>query len=113
MCMGRHPALWKRASSVVICKPGKDSYIELKAYRSISLLSCMGTVVEEVAAELLSEEAQGRGLLSDGQFRSRKGLSAIDAGAIMVDRAHAAWTNGHTTGVLLMHIKAAFMSVAK
>jgi len=31
----------------------------------------------------------------------------------MVDRAHAAWTNGHITGVLLMDIKAAFPSVAK
>jgi hypothetical protein len=31
----------------------------------------------------------------------------------MVDRAHAAWTNGHITGVLLMDIKAAFPRVAK
>jgi hypothetical protein len=31
----------------------------------------------------------------------------------MVDRAHAAWTNGHITGVLVMDIKAAFPSIAK
>jgi hypothetical protein len=31
----------------------------------------------------------------------------------MVDRALAAWTNGHITGVLLMNIKEAFLSVAK
>jgi hypothetical protein len=31
----------------------------------------------------------------------------------MVDRAYAAWTHGHITGVLLMDIKAAFPSVAK
>jgi len=31
----------------------------------------------------------------------------------MVDRARAAWKNGHTTSVLLMEIKAAFPSVAK
>jgi len=58
---------------VVIRKPGKDDYTKLKAYRSISLLSCMGKVVEKVAAELLSEEAQRRGQLSDRQFGSRKG----------------------------------------
>jgi len=110
---GRHPAVWKRASGVVIRKPGKDDYTQLKAYRSISLLSCMGKVVEKVVAELLSEEAERRGLLSDGQFGSRKGQSAVDAAAIMVDRAHAALTNGHITGVLLMDIKAAFPSVAK
>jgi hypothetical protein len=31
----------------------------------------------------------------------------------MVDRAHAAWTNGHIPGMLLMDIKAAFPRVAK
>jgi len=53
ICTGRHPAVWKRASHVVIRKPGKDHYTKLKAYRSISLLSCMGKVVEKVAVELL------------------------------------------------------------
>jgi len=54
-----------QASGVVIGKPGKDNYSNLKAYRSISLLICMGKVVEKVATELLSEEAECRGLLSD------------------------------------------------
>jgi len=31
----------------------------------------------------------------------------------MVNKAHAPWTNGHITGMLLMDIKAAFPSVAK
>jgi len=73
----------------------------------------MGKVVEKVAAELLSEEAERRRLQSDGHFGSRKVRAAIDAAAIMVNRAHAAWTNGHITGVLHMDIKAAFPSVAK
>jgi len=110
---GRHPAVWKRASGVVIRKPGKDDYTKLKPYRSISLLSCNGKLDEKVAAELLSEEAERRGLLINGQFGSRTGWSAIDAAAITVDRAHAACTNGHITGVLLMVINAAFPSVAK
>jgi len=97
----------------VIRKPGKDDYTQLKAYRSILLLSCMRKAVEKVVAQLLSEEAEIRGLLSDGQSGSRKGRSAIDAAAIMVDRAHAAWKNGHITGVLLMDIKAAFPSLTK
>jgi hypothetical protein len=70
---GRHPAVWKRASGVVIGKPGKDNYTKLKAYRSISPLSCKGKVVEKVAAKLQSEEAERRGLLSDGHFGNRKG----------------------------------------
>jgi len=49
----RHPSVWNRARGVVIRKPGKADYTQLKAYRSISLLSCMGKVVEKVVAELL------------------------------------------------------------
>jgi len=109
----RHPAVWKWASEVVIRKPGKDDYTKFKAYCSISLLSCMGKVIEKVVAELLAEEAEQRGLLSDGQFGSRKRRSAIDAAAIMVHRAHAARREGSVAGVFLMDIKAAFPSVGR
>ena len=109
----RHPAMWKRASGVVIRKPGKDDYTKLKVYRSISLLSCLGKVVEKVVAELLAEEAERRGLLRDGQYGSRKRWSAIDSAAVMVDRAHPAWREGSIADVLLMDIKAAFPSVGR
>jgi len=111
--MGRHPAVQTRASSVVIRKPGKDKSTMLKAYRSISLHSWMGKVVEKVAAELPLKEPESSGLLSDRQFRSRKGRSAIDAAAIMLDRAHAAWTSVYITGVLLMDNDVALPRVAK
>jgi len=111
--MGIHPAVWKRASRVVIRKPRKDDNTKLKAYRTISLLICMGKLVEKVAAELLSEDPERRGLKNDRQFGSREGWSGIDAAAIMVDSAHAAWTNGHMTGMLLMDIKVVFPSVVK
>ena len=80
---GCHPAVWKCASWVVIRKPGKEYYIKLKSYRTISLLSCMGKVFEKVVTELVSDEAERRALVSDGQFGSRKNRSGIDAAAIM------------------------------
>jgi len=110
---GRYSAVWMRARGVEFRKHGKDDYTKVKAYGAISLLSCMGKVVENVVAELSSEEAERSGPLSDGQFGSRKGQSAIDAVATIVDRAHAAWTHSHITGVLLMDIKAAFPTMAK
>jgi len=110
---GRHPAMWKRASGVVLCKPGKDDDTKLKAYHSISLLSSLGKVVEKVVAELLAEVAKRRGLLSHSQYGSRRRRSAIDAAAVMVDRAHAAWGEGSIAGVLLMDIKAAFPSMGR
>ena len=113
ICKERHPAVWKGASGVVIRKPGKANYMKLKASSSISRLSCMGNGVEKVVAELLSEDCERRGLLRESQFRSTKRWSAIIAVAIMVYRAHATWTNGQITGMLLMGIKAAFPAMGK
>jgi len=73
----------------------------------------MGKVVEKVVAELLAGEADRRGLLSDGQNGRRQRRSAIDAAAIMVDRAHMVRRNGQISGVLLMDSKAAFPSVGR
>jgi len=50
---GRHPALWKRARSVVMFKPGKDDYTTITAYNFILPLNCMGNVVEIVGTGLL------------------------------------------------------------
>jgi hypothetical protein len=57
--------------------------MKLKAYRTISVLSCMGQGVEKVVVELLSEEAEPRGVLSDGQFGNRQRRSAIDTAVVL------------------------------
>jgi hypothetical protein len=57
ICTVSHTVVWKRASGLVIHNCGKDDYMQLKVYCSISLLGCMGKVVENVVAELLSEDA--------------------------------------------------------
>jgi hypothetical protein len=75
---------------MVIRKLRQEDYTKLKLYRTIPLLSCIGTVVEKVVAELLSSEAERRALLCDSQFGSRKKRSCIDAAAITLDRVHSA-----------------------
>jgi len=111
--MGRHPAVWKHTSGVVILNPETEDYTKLKQYRTISLLSCIGKVVEYIVVELLFDDAEKTALLSDGQFGSRKKTSAIDAAASMVGRAQDVWNQDIMTGVLLKDIKAAFPSVAR
>jgi hypothetical protein len=111
--MGLHRTVWKPVSGVGFLKRGKEDYTKLKLSRTISQLSCIGKVVEMIVAELLSEEADIRALVSNGQFDSRQKRSPIEAAAIMVDRAHSAWKEDIITGVLLTDIKAAFRSVAR
>jgi hypothetical protein len=71
--MGRHPALWKQISEEVFRKPGKDDDMKPKAYRSISLQSCMGQVVEKVVADTVLEEAERRGLLHQDNLGAGRG----------------------------------------
>lgn len=58
ICTERHLALWKWVTGVVIRKPGKEDYMKLRDYHSVSQQSCMKTVVMKVNAKLLSHEAQ-------------------------------------------------------
>ena len=78
---GRHAGWWKLESGVVIREPG----MRLKAYRSISLPTCMGNVVEKLVAQLLDQVAERRGLLRDGQYGSRIWRLVINVAAIMID----------------------------
>jgi hypothetical protein len=87
--------------------------MKLKSYPMISLRNFLGSVVESVVEELVSDEAEKRALLSHGEFGSRQKGLAIDAGSIMVERAHASWRDANITGVLRMDIKAAFSRVVR
>ena len=109
---GRHPPVMNPASGVVICTLGKDDYMQLKAYCPISLLSSLGKVLEKVVTEVLLDHGDRRGLLSEGQSRSRRGQSSMNTVGILVDTSPAARKNGHVTGVLLTNIIAAFPCIA-
>jgi len=103
--LGIHPPVWKEARGVVIPKPNKPDYGVAKAYRVITLLNCLGKVVEKVAANAIAEECERRQLLHDGQFGCRKRRSAIDAVGSLMKRVEEAWGRGNTTAVLLTDVK--------
>jgi len=111
--LGTHPRVWKEARGVVIPKPNKPDNGVSKAYRVITLLNCLGKVVEKVAANAIAEECERRRLLHDRQFGCRKRRSAIDAVGRLMKRVEEAWGRGNTAAVLLMDVKGAFPHVAK
>jgi hypothetical protein len=111
--LGIHPRVWKEAKGVVIPKPNKPDYGVTKAYRVITLLNCLGKVVEKVAANAIAEQCEHRGLHQDGQCGCRKRRSAIDAVGRLMKRVEEVWAWGNTAAVLLMDVKGAFPHVAK
>lgn len=89
--LGLHPQAWKTAKGILLRKPNKSDYSIVKAYRVISLLNCIGKVVEKVAAETISSHIEALGVLHPGQMGSRKQRSAIDAVACLIQEIHQAW----------------------
>ncbi|EED15961.1 reverse transcriptase, putative [Talaromyces stipitatus ATCC 10500] len=106
--LGIHLCVWKTAKGVLLRKNGKTNYTLASAYRVISLLKCLGKVIEKIAAELITSFAEAQGLFHDGQFGGRTQCSAIDAVACLVEEIHQAWANRKLAAALFMDIKKAF-----
>ena len=110
---GIHPQAWKTAKGVVLKKPGKPDYSNVKAYRVICLLNCLGKVLEKVVATMISKTCEERQLLHNGQMGSRVRRSATDAVAILIQEVQETWNKGEIAATLLMDVKGAFDHVSK
>src|SRR5699024_4561619 len=103
-----HPPVWKVAKGILLRKPNKPDYTAVKAYRVISLLNCLGKVVENIAADANCQHCETMGVLHPGQMGSRKKRSAIDAVACLIQNTHEAWKLQQLVGVLFLDVKGAF-----
>ena len=104
---------WKTARGVAIPKPGKPDYGVAKAYRVISLLNCLGKMVEKVAAILISNHCEREGAFHPGQYGCRAQRSSTDAVGLAIARTQEAWSRKKIVGALLMDVASAFPSVAR
>jgi hypothetical protein len=111
--LGVHPGTWKTAKGVLLRKPNKSRYTIAKHYRVISLLKCLGKVVERLVAELITEFAESRGLFHEGQFGGRQRRSAVDAVACLIGEIEHAWGNHKVGACLFMDIQGAFDHVVR
>jgi hypothetical protein len=109
--LGYHRKDWKIAKGVCIPKPGKPSYDKVKNFRVISLLSCLGKLIEKVTAILIAEAVETNNALHIGQFGGRRGRSAMDAAAVLVAAIEDAWEKRKITAALTMDVKGAFPTV--
>ncbi|KAF4334758.1 endonuclease exonuclease phosphatase [Fusarium beomiforme] len=69
---GELPVQWRSAKIIPLKKPGKDDYKVAKAWRSISLLSTLGKMLEAVMADRISYAVETFGLLPTNHFGGRK-----------------------------------------
>ena len=76
MVLGYFPTLFRKARVVVLRKPDKTLAQLRRAggWRQISLLSCVGKVIEGLVAKM-TEAAEARGVLPPEQMGNRAGRS--------------------------------------
>ena len=111
--LGVHPHTWKTARGVIIPKPGKADYRAAKAYRVISLLNCLGKMVEKVASILISNHCEREGAFHPAQYGCRAQRSSTDVVGLTIARTQEAWARKKIVGALLMDVASAFPSVAR
>jgi len=79
---GTHP--WKHTIVVVLNKPNCPDYSQVKAYCPISLLECVGKLMEKIVTKWVNCDIELANLLPMSQFRSWPHHNATDAVATLV-----------------------------
>jgi hypothetical protein len=99
---GYQPCTWKTAKGILLRKHDKPTYTIAKAYRVISLLSCLGKVVERAVATWIASYCEANEVFHRGQFGCRRGRGTSDAVAQLVSNVEGAWRKKQTALALLL-----------
>jgi hypothetical protein len=105
---GFHPTRWRLAAIAVILKPRKTDLSSCRSYRPISLLECMGKLLEKMVASRILFEVGKYDLIPSNQFGGRDKSSVIDAGLTLVHDVQTAWKKKKVVSVLAFDIKGFF-----
>ena len=105
---GHHPRQWKEAIVCVIPKQGRADYTLAKNFHPISLLKCLGKLLEKVIARLIYQDMAKHSLIPTAQFRGRNASSTLDAGLTLVHDIQSAHQACLYTGLLLFDIQGYF-----
>jgi hypothetical protein len=110
LVQGYIPKAWKQANIILLLKPSKDQKSP-SSYRPISLLSCLGKLLEKIIKSRLMLEVERRQILPQHQagFRSKKSTMY---NIVRLERyAKDNLIRSRHSAVIFFDIKAAFDSV--
>ena len=108
---GHHPRPWKEAIVCVIPKPNRADYTLAKNYRPISLLECLGKLLEKVIAKIIYSDMAKYVLVPTTQFGGRNASSTLDAGLTLLHDIEAAHRSKLRAGLLLFDIQGYFDNI--
>jgi ribonuclease HI len=74
----------------------------------ISLLNCLGKVIEKLAADAIARHCEENRTLHQGQMGCRRHRSAIDAVTCLIHDVHQGWKEKLLSGALFIDVRGAF-----
>ena len=105
--LGYVPSAWKLAHIILIHKPDKDPQ-EPSSYRPISLLSCVGKVMERIVKHRLNQHAEENRLLPEYQAGFRQKRSTTDNLLQLKHNIDLALDRNRHAALITFDIKGAF-----
>ena len=103
------PKMWKKADVTAVYKKGDRTLAS--NYRPISLLSCVGKILEKIIASALTQHLTTQKLVSLKQFGYREGMSASDLMLGLTTDWQDALNKGDDIIVVALDIAGAFDKV--
>lgn len=113
LCAGHHPTVFKNAEVVMLAKPGKRDLTTARAWRPISLLSCIGKGLERLIARRIAHIAVTMHILHPLQAGALPKRSAVDLVAHLVHDIESALLCGKVATLVTMDIQGAFDTVMR
>ncbi|SCO77346.1 uncharacterized protein FRV6_01558 [Fusarium oxysporum] len=111
--IGHHPKPFKEAEVVMIAKPGRRDLTSPRAWRPISLLSCLGKGLERLIARRLAWAAVHYSVLHPQQAGALPKRSATDLVTALVHNIKEAFARKKVTTLVTMDIQGAFDTVMR
>ena len=105
--IGYFPKTWKIAQVKMVPKPNKDTKFA-KSFRPISLLSCIGKLLERILARRLSTYLEDNKLFSKSQSGFRTHHMTTEQLLRLSEEAHIGFKNHMSTAALFLDAEAAF-----
>jgi len=109
--LGHWPEYFKVSTTVVIPKPNKQSYDNLKAFRPIILLNTLGKLIKKVIAKRLQFTVVANDFIHPCQLGSLKFKSTANAGIALTHIVRSGWVKGKSTSTLAFNISQFFPSL--
>ncbi|EFY95407.2 Endonuclease/exonuclease/phosphatase [Metarhizium robertsii ARSEF 23] len=108
LSLGHHPKAFREAEVVMIPKPGRRNLSTPRAWRPISLLSCLGKGLERLIARRLAWASIHYGVLHSQQAGALPKRSAVDLVAALIHDIEEAFARGEVATLVTADIQGAF-----